>query len=201
MEEPMKNILSLLFLLLMMGNAVAQNRMADQLRKAIVEEEANQNLNGAIQTYNAILAQYDEQRLTAATALFHLADCYRKQGKSEQAIAAYKRVVREFPEQTKLADTSRNYLISVYKIQPERINEPQKETLAMPEPPPTQQLAQFRMLTEEHIKLVESQIQDAEKRYRNGTASSSEVFELKKELIGLKMRLASISDPAAMKRK
>jgi len=201
MEEPMKKILSLLFLLLLTGNAAAQSRMADQLRKAIVEEEANQNLNGAIQAYNAILAQYDEQRLTAATALFHLADCYRKQGKNEQAITAYKRVVREFPEQTKLADTSRNYLISVYKIQPERTNESPKETLTMPEPPPNQQLAQFRMLTEEHIKLVESQIQDAEKRYRNGTAPSSEVFELKKELINLKMRLASISDAAVMKGK
>ena len=194
----MKKMPSLLFLLLLTGNASAQNRMDDQLRKAIVEEEANQNLNGAIQAYKAILAQYDEKRPTAAAALFHLADCYRKQGKNEQAITAYKRVVREFPEQTKLADTSRNYLISVYKIQPERTNESPKETLTMPEPPPNQQLAQFRMLTEEQIKLVESQIQDAERRYRNGTAPSSEVFELKKELINLKMRLASMSDPAAM---
>jgi tetratricopeptide (TPR) repeat protein len=197
----MKKMLSLLFLLFMTGNAVAQNNMANLLRKAIVEEEANKNLNGAIQAYNAILAQYNEQRITAATALFHLADCYRKQGKNEQAITAYKRLVHEFSEQTKLADTSRNYLISVYKIQPEETNESPKETLVLPEPPPTKQLAQFRMLTEENIKLVESQIKDAEQRFRNGTASSSEVFELKKELIGLKMKLASLPDPAAVKGK
>ncbi len=112
----MKKLIALLLLICMAGMAVAQDKMADQLRKAIVEEEANQNLDKAITAYNSIIEQYDKQRVTAATALFHLADCYRKQGKKEPAIEAYQRIVREFPEQTKLADASRNYLTSVYNI-------------------------------------------------------------------------------------
>jgi hypothetical protein len=79
MEEIMKKTLALLLFICMAGMAVAQDKMADQLRKAIVEEEANQNLDKAIAAYNDILKQYDDHRITAATALFHLADCYRKQ--------------------------------------------------------------------------------------------------------------------------
>jgi tetratricopeptide (TPR) repeat protein len=117
MEGTMKKKLALLFLICMAGTAVAQDQMADLLRKAIVEEEANQELDKAITAYIAILEQYDKQRVTAATALFHLADCYRKQGIDEKAIDAYQRVMRDFPEQTEFADASRNYLASVYNIQ------------------------------------------------------------------------------------
>ena len=86
----MKKILALLFLICMAQIAFAQNDMADLLRKAIVEEEANQDLGKAMAAYNDILMQYEEHRVTAATALFRLADCYRKQGKKEPAIAALK---------------------------------------------------------------------------------------------------------------
>ena len=115
----MKKTLALLFLLCMAGLAAAQDNLSDQLRKAIVEEEANQNLDKAINAYDAILKQYGKQRVTAAMALFHLADCYRKQGEKESAIAAYKRLLLQFPEQTKLAGASRNYLTSVYNTRPE----------------------------------------------------------------------------------
>lgn len=106
----MKPKLTLLIVVLTAGLAGAQDRLADQLRKAIVEEESYQNLDKAIQAYQNIVAQFDEERRTAAAALFHLAECYRKQGKSGMAAPVYQRVVREFPDQTKLADASRNYL-------------------------------------------------------------------------------------------
>ena len=84
--------------------------MAEALRKGIVEEDANRNLAAAIQSYQSVLAQYDEDRKSAGTALFRLAECYRKQGKNDQAAAAYKRVVQEFADQTKLAEQSRSHL-------------------------------------------------------------------------------------------
>jgi len=88
----------------------AQDKMAEALRKGIVEEDANRNLDAAIQSYQTVLAQFDEDRKSAATALFRIAECYRKQGKNDQATAAYKRVVQEFADQTKLADQSRSHL-------------------------------------------------------------------------------------------
>jgi tetratricopeptide (TPR) repeat protein len=84
--------------------------MAEALRKGIVEEDANKNLNAAIQFYQTVVTQYDEGRASAATALFRLAECYRKQGKNDQATAAYKRVVQEFADQSKLAEQSRSHL-------------------------------------------------------------------------------------------
>ena len=112
----MKTTLALAILMLSASLAGAQDKMAEQLRKGIVEEEANQNLDKAIQTYQSILAQFDQGRPTAATALFHLAECYRKQGKKDEAIAAYKRVLQEFPDQNKLAAASRDHLSKTYSI-------------------------------------------------------------------------------------
>ena len=112
----MKTRLFFGILMLSAGLAAAQDKLGEKLRKAIVEEEANQNLNKAIEAYQAILTEFDRERQTAATALFHLAECYRKQGKREQAIAAYKRVVQEFSDQNRLAGTSRNHLSKTYGL-------------------------------------------------------------------------------------
>ena len=86
--------LAVLFLAPRVGPA--QDRMAVALRKGIVEEETNRDLNAAIRSYQAVLAQYDEDRKSAATALFRIAECYRKQGNRKEAIAAYSRVLPGF---------------------------------------------------------------------------------------------------------
>jgi tetratricopeptide (TPR) repeat protein len=92
------------------GLCAGQDKMAEAVRKGIVEEETNRNLNAAIQSYQSVVTQYDEDRKYAATALFRIAECYRKQGKNDQATAAYKRVVQEFGDQAKLAEQSRSHL-------------------------------------------------------------------------------------------
>jgi tetratricopeptide (TPR) repeat protein len=94
--------------------AGAQERMADQLKKGIVQEEANQDAEKAIQVYKAIVAQYDEERAVAATALYRLGECYRKAGMRSEAQAAYQRVVREFADQAALADSSRRQLMDTF---------------------------------------------------------------------------------------
>ncbi|MGZ4988619.1 MAG: ankyrin repeat domain-containing protein, partial [Limisphaerales bacterium] len=48
----------------------------------------------------------------AATAIFRLGECYRKQGKTEEANKQYQRILAEFRDQTQLVDVSRNYLPS-----------------------------------------------------------------------------------------
>jgi tetratricopeptide (TPR) repeat protein len=166
--------------------AGAQEKMTDQLRKAIVEEEANQNLDKAIQAYQSILAQFDQERQTAATALFHLADCYRKQGKTAQAISAYKRMVQEFPDQAKLADASRNYLSKTYGLNQGQIS-----------PAETKQVAEarrrYRVLLEQEIELVQVQLAQMEKQFEVGLLSrgAPEVMAAREKLLELQRTLAA----------
>src|SRR5438093_12667093 len=85
----------------------AADTLSETLQKGLFEEEANHNFEVAIKAYQAVLQQTDEQRKLAATAVFRLGECYRKLGKTNEAIAQYARVLREFGDQTNLADLSR----------------------------------------------------------------------------------------------
>jgi tetratricopeptide (TPR) repeat protein len=188
----MKPKLTLLIIVLTASLVGAQDRLADQLRKALVEEESYQNLNKAIQAYQSILAQFDEERRTAATALFHLAECYRKLGKNDLAAAAYQRVVREFPDQTKLADASRNYL-------PKNLLAGQDAREAADRRLVAEARQRYRVLLEQEIKLVEAQIESMQKRVEIGGVSpmGPEMSALKKELLELQRTLAAF-DAGAM---
>ncbi len=180
--------LTLLFLTLAAGPALAQEQLADQLRKAIVEEESNQNLDKAIQAYVAILRQFHDLRATAATALFHLAECYRKQGDNAKATTAYQGVVRDFPDQTKLAEASRKYL-------PKDVGAGQetRETEHTKQSQYEEARRRYRVLLEQEIKLVETQIQEMQRRVFIGTVSpvGPEMTGLKKELLELQRALAA----------
>jgi tetratricopeptide (TPR) repeat protein len=101
------------FVALLLGLPVptdGQDRLADQLRKGIVQEEANGSVEKAIPIYQAIVTQFDQDRQAVATALFRLGECYRKAGKREPAVAAYQRVLREFGNQAALVASSRKQL-------------------------------------------------------------------------------------------
>ena len=187
----MKAKLTFWVILLAASFAVAQDRLADQLRRAIVEEESNQNLDKAVQAYQSILKQFDEELATAATALFHLAECYRKLGKKDMATAAYQRVVREFPDQTKLVDASRNYLA--------------KNTLAVQDARKTADMRlaearqRYRVLLEQEIRLVEIQIDSMQKKVEIGQVApmGPEMTSLMKELLKLQRTMAAF-DAGAM---
>jgi len=92
---------------------VGQDRMSDSFRKGVVEEKSSHNLNAAIQDYQTTLTQFDEARQTAATALLRMAECYRKLGKDDLAIAAYRRVLQKFAGQSKLVEQSRAVLTNI----------------------------------------------------------------------------------------
>jgi hypothetical protein len=102
--------------------ASAQERLSDQLRNGVVQEEVNRDLGKAIAAYQAVVAQYDEDRKAAVSALFRLAECSRKAGMREQAVQAYLRVVREFPEQSELVESSVRQLKDAYGIAEPRVS-------------------------------------------------------------------------------
>jgi tetratricopeptide (TPR) repeat protein len=111
--------------------AGAQGPPAEQLKKAVVQEETGQSPEKAIEAYRAIVAQYDEDRRVAATALYRLAETCRKAGMRTEAQAAYQRVVREFSDQTALADPSRRQLMDTFGVSESRTTRESQDMLRM----------------------------------------------------------------------
>jgi ankyrin repeat protein/tetratricopeptide (TPR) repeat protein len=106
----MKTKLLLLLAVLLPLAAHAADDLSTALQKGLFEEEANQNLPAAIQAYQSLLAASDDQRKLAATALFRLGECYRKLGKTNDAVAQYQRILRDYADQGTLATLSRQNL-------------------------------------------------------------------------------------------
>ena len=111
-------LLSRLFVLvaaltLFLRPAYAAEGVVAILQKGLFEEEANQNLEAAIQAYQTVIAQAEEQRKIAATAVFRLGECYRKKGLTNEAAAQYQRVLRDYSDQPTLATISRQNLTAL----------------------------------------------------------------------------------------
>src|SRR5436190_1130524 len=91
-----------LIVLAMVVTASAADTVTEKLQRGLFEEEANHNLPAAIKEYQAIIAQSDEQRKVVATALFRLAECYRKLGQTNGAATQYQRLLRDYSDQEQL---------------------------------------------------------------------------------------------------
>ena len=174
--------------------------MTDTLRKGVVEEESSRNLDAAIQDYEAVLAQFRDARETAATALFRMAECYRKKGKGQEAIAAYQRVTREFAEQSKLAEQSRGILSGTYHVAPRdrSADGAGRGTPTAPVEADKQQQAKidaarkrYREAIMVEIDVAEQQLKIAVQRERGGTVGEDEVLRFKQKLVQLERDLAA----------
>jgi len=88
----------------------ATNDLSTALQKGLFEEEANHNLSAAIQAYQSVVNQLDEARNLAATAVFRLGECYRKLGKTNEAVTQYERILRDFSDQPTVVAPSREKL-------------------------------------------------------------------------------------------
>jgi uncharacterized protein len=107
----MKTKLCLLFLALAVTLTRAQtNDLTSLLQQGLMEEQANRNLDAAITDYQALATQFDRNRQIAATAIFRLGECYRMQGKTNEAAAQYQRILNDFSDQQTLATMSREDL-------------------------------------------------------------------------------------------
>src|SRR5260221_421604 len=92
-----------LVLLIIPGAALAAtNDISVSLSKGLFEEEANHNLGAAIQLYQSVIDRFDTDRKLAATAVFRLGECYRKQGSTNEAKAQYRRILQDFADQNQL---------------------------------------------------------------------------------------------------
>src|ERR1022692_355680 len=89
---------------------VATNDLNSALQKGLFEEEGNRDLGAAISAYQSLAAQFDKSRQVAATAIFRLGECYRKLGRTNEAVAQYDRITRDFLDQQTLVTLSRQNL-------------------------------------------------------------------------------------------
>jgi len=107
----MKPKLGILIGLLAWGAARAQtNDLTALLQQGLFEEQASRNLNAAITDYQALAAKFDQDRQLAATAVFRLGECYRAQGRTNEAAAQYQRILHDFSDQPTLATLSQQNL-------------------------------------------------------------------------------------------
>ena len=105
-----KKILTLVFLAAGVALRAATNDLASLLQQGLFDEEANHDLTSAIADYQSLATQFDRDRQVAATAIYRLGECYRKLGKSNEAVGEYQRIIKEFGEQKDLATLSQQNL-------------------------------------------------------------------------------------------
>src|SRR3954471_3166679 len=113
MSTIMKTVISLASFGLMLSLAATSHSaegLTQTLQHGLFEEEANQNLDAAVKVYQSVVAQSDEQRKVIATALFRLGECYRKLGKTNEATAQFRRLLRDYSDQEQLTTLSRETL-------------------------------------------------------------------------------------------
>jgi hypothetical protein len=170
---------------------LAQEHMADSLRNGILEEDSRQNPGSAIQQYQAVMTQFAEARRTAATALFRMAECYRKQGKQAQAVAAYQRLLTDFADQSKLAAQSRAQLAANNAAAVPPAAAGKQGGKGQDEAKTEAARARYRGAIEEQIQVVENQLSLASQRYKAGVEGYDAVAALQEKRLQLKRDLAA----------
>ena len=160
----------------------ATNDLTTTLQRGLFEEEANQNLGAAIQAYQSVASQFDKDRKLAATAIFRLGECYRKQGNTNDAAAQYERILREFSDQPTLLTLSRQNLAAL------------GSAAAAPAASVLSDAArqEQKRLLEEEIKLVQKELDMRQTQFRGGVITQEEVLTTERDLLQLKRQLAAL---------
>src|SRR5688500_7381339 len=89
----------LLFVLMIVSSTLAADSLEVQFREALLKDQ-DQDIEGAIQGYQAIIAEGGEVPKIASRAMYYLGECYRKQGKNKEAIEQFQRLIGQYPDQT-----------------------------------------------------------------------------------------------------
>jgi tetratricopeptide (TPR) repeat protein len=103
-------MLALFILCFALQSLRAADPLTETFQKGLFEEEANRDLTAAVKAYEEVVRQLDGQRHLAATAVFRLGECYRKLGRTNDAVAQFQRIVREYSDDETLVKLSRQNL-------------------------------------------------------------------------------------------
>ncbi len=173
----MKTLLSLLVLLWLAtlpAVAAATDALNEALQRGLLAEEAQRDLPAAAAAYAEAVRAGDDLRAPMATALFRLAESQRRLGQTNEALGHYRRLLREFPDQTNLTSLALRFL-------------PGTVQAASPDPRSEQE----QLLVEE-IKIAEMQEDDVRKRSEAGRAGQDEMLKAQRDVLALKRQLAAL---------
>ncbi len=109
----MRTLSRLVLLLMMLPGVRAAESLEQSFQSALLAKEARRDIDAEIRGFEAVIAQVEAQRAIAATAVFRLGECYRKVGRTNDAVAQYQRLLRDFPGQATLARLSRENLLAL----------------------------------------------------------------------------------------
>jgi ankyrin repeat protein len=160
----------------------ATNDLTTAIQRGLFEEEANQNLGAAIQAYQSVANQFDKDRKLAATAIFRLGECYRKQGNTNDAATQYERILREFSDQPTLVTLSRQNLAALGSAPP---------ATATPVISDAARQEQKRLL-EEEIKLVQRDLDEKQELVQKAAFPQQGLLPIERDLLRLKRQLAAL---------
>ena len=102
-----------LSLLAVSALSAAEPPLTDLLRQGLYAEEVSRDPAAAANQYEQIIAAEDQRRAIVATAVFRLAEVRRQQGKKDEAIALYQRLLSEFPRATAEGKLAREHLTAL----------------------------------------------------------------------------------------
>jgi Tol biopolymer transport system component len=108
--------LTTIVLLILFVDLSSQQTSEELFEKALYMEEAQGDLQKAIELYEQILKQFPENREIAAKAQLHIGLCYEKLGLQE-APKAYQKVLDDFPEQKEAVKLAQEKLTVLRKAQ------------------------------------------------------------------------------------
>jgi ankyrin repeat protein len=94
------------------------DELSTLLQRGLFEEEGNRDIPAAIAAYESLIEAFERDRRLAATAVFRLGECYRKLGQTNEAVAFYRKVLREFPEEPMLTKLSAENLTLLGTAEP-----------------------------------------------------------------------------------
>ena len=102
-----------LALLTLSALSAAEPPLTDLLRQGLYAEEVSRDPEAAAKHYAEIIAAEDRRRATVATAVFRLAEVKRGQGKKDEAIPLYQKLLREYPGAEAEAKLAREHLTAL----------------------------------------------------------------------------------------
>ena len=80
----------------------ASDPLSEAFQRGLVAEEIRSDFRAASASYGEVIRLAEAQRDLVATSLFRLSEAQRRLGCTNEAIAGYRRLIREFGAQTKL---------------------------------------------------------------------------------------------------
>ena len=176
----MKTKFCVLIFLLAAAVAPAQTtNLTALLQQGLFEEQANRNLDAAIADYQSLATQFDKDRQLAVMAIFRLGECFRAQGKTNEAAAQFQRLVRDFSDQATLATLSRQNLTGM------GIGTPAESSSL-------QARQQQKELLAKQITLAEQDLADTQKLAQVGKAVPADVRAAEREVLRLRQQLAAL---------